>query len=55
MKNICVLPAQSIFQVKLICCIAFGSASIFCFLLKSIPINLYYSLKYGQFSKHPVV
>ena len=29
MKNICVLRARSRFPVKLICCIAFGSASKF--------------------------
>ena len=29
MKNICVLPSGSSFPVKLICCIAFGSASSF--------------------------
>ena len=28
MKNICVMPPQSRFPGKLICCIAFGSASI---------------------------
>ena len=39
MKNI-VLPAQSKFPVKLICCIAFGSISSACCLLKSITIIL---------------
>ena len=37
MKNIDV--SFSIFPVKLICCIAFGSASSFCCLLESIAIN----------------
>ena len=30
MKNICVFPFRFRFPVKLICCIAFGSASSFC-------------------------
>ena len=38
MKNIDV--SFSIFSVKLICCIAFGSASTFCCLIKSIAISL---------------
>ena len=33
MENICVLQSPSSFQVKFICCIAFGSASSFCCLL----------------------
>ena len=37
MKNIDV--SFSIFPVKLICCIAFGSASSFCCLLESVAIN----------------
>ena len=42
MKNIVVFVFLSLskFLVKLICCIAFGSASSACFLLKSIAINL---------------
>ena len=40
MKNIVLLPAQSRFQVKLICSIAFGSASSTCYLLKCIAIAL---------------
>ena len=35
-----VFPALSTFPVKLICCIAFGSASSTCYLLKSIVIKL---------------
>ena len=40
MKNIVVYSGQSRFPVKLICCIAFGSTSNACCLLKSIAINL---------------
>ena len=36
MKNIAAPAVQSRFPVKLICCIAFGSASSACCLLKSI-------------------
>ena len=36
MKNIFVCPALSRFAVKLICCIALGSASSACCLLKSV-------------------
>ena len=39
-KSICALPAQSRFSVKLTCCFAFGSASSFCWLHKSIAISL---------------
>ena len=45
MKNIIVFPIQSKFPIKLICCVALGSAtSVFC-LLKSIAINLQCSLQ----------
>ena len=55
MKNI-VAPSSVVrFSVKLICCVAFGSASNFCCLLRSIAIDLYYFSKEGQSSKHPVV
>ena len=40
MKNIVAPSAQSRFLVKLICCIAFGSTSSACCLLKSIYIIL---------------
>ena len=40
MKNVVVSPGWSKFSVKLICCIAFRSASSACCLLKSIAINL---------------
>ena len=40
MKNIVVFSSQSRFPVKLICSIAFQSASSACCLLKSIAINL---------------
>ena len=40
MKNIAVFPSQSRFAVKLICCIAFGSASSVFGLLKPIAIIL---------------
>ena len=40
MKNIVALFYRSRFPVKLICCIAFGSKSSACCLLKSIAINL---------------
>ena len=40
MKNIATPSAQSRFPVKLIYCIAFGSASSFSCLFKSIPNNL---------------
>ena len=41
MKNITVFgfPSLSKFPVKLTCCIAFGSASSACYLLKSVAIN----------------
>ena len=39
-KNIVVFHAQSRVAVKLICCIAFGSGSSSCCLLKSIAIIL---------------
>ena len=39
MKNIVVFPSGTRFPVKLIGCIAFGSASNACFLLKSIAIS----------------
>ena len=38
MKNTAVHLAQSRFRLKLVCCIAFGSASNSCCLLKSISI-----------------
>ena len=40
MKKIFVSPERSRFPVKLICCIAFGSASSTFCLLKSIAISL---------------
>ena len=40
MKNIVEPSALSRFPVKLICCIAFGPASSFYCLLKSVAINL---------------
>ena len=40
MKSICALQAWSRFPVKLIYCIAFGSACSFCSSLKSVAINL---------------
>ena len=40
MKNIVLFPAWSKFPVKAICCIAFGSASSACYLLKPIAIIL---------------
>ena len=40
MKNIAVLPSRSKFAVKLICCIAFGSAGSASCLLKSIAMIL---------------
>ena len=40
MKSIAVCPARSRFAVKLICCIAFASASSACYLLESIAIIL---------------
>ena len=39
MKNIVAPLSQPRFPVKLICCIAFGSASNACCLLKSIAVN----------------
>ena len=39
-KSIVVSPARSKFLVKLICCITFRYASITCYLLKSVAINL---------------
>ena len=45
MKNEVVCPGLSRFPVKLICCIAFGSASNSCSYLKSIGIILKYFLK----------
>ena len=44
MKNI--VAFWSIFQAKLVCCIAFGTVSIFCCLLKSVTINLQHFLKW---------
>ena len=41
MKNLTQLFAPLRFPVKLICCVAFGSASIACCLLKSIGIMFY--------------
>ena len=41
MKKIVVSSALSRFPVKLICCIAFESASSFWCLLKSVAINMY--------------
>ena len=46
-KNISVFPSLSRLAVKLICCIAVGSAYSFCGLLKSIAISLKSSLEYG--------
>ena len=40
LKNIVVFPTCSRFPVKLICCIAFISASSVCYIVKSIVINL---------------
>ena len=40
MKNIFVFPSQSRLVVELICCIAFGSASSACCLLKFVAIIL---------------
>ena len=40
MRNIAVCPGPFRFSVKLICCIALGSASSDCWLLKFIPIDL---------------
>ena len=40
MKNTVVSPARSRFHVKLICCVAFRSASSACCLLKSIAVIL---------------
>ena len=40
MKNIAVFLAQSRFPVKVICCMAFPSASSICCLLKYIANNL---------------
>ena len=45
MKNIVGFPPQSRFPVKLTCCIAFGSASSACSLLKAIAIVLSWFLK----------
>ena len=45
MTNIVLFPSQSRLPVKLICCIAFRSASSYCCLLKSIVIILLCSLK----------
>ena len=45
MKIIVVFPPQSRFSVKLICCIAFGSASSACRLVQSVAIILQYFLK----------
>ena len=55
MKSICVSPSRSRFPVKLICSIAFGSASSACYLLKSIEISLKYSLKWRKSSKQSAV
>ena len=40
MKNIIVFPTWSRFPVKRICCVAFGSASSICCVLKSIAMIL---------------
>ena len=40
MKKVIVFPSQFRFPLKLICYIAFGSASSACFLLKSMAIIL---------------
>ena len=45
MKSIAAPSDLSRFPVKLICCIAFGSAPSLCCLIKSIAINLQYFLK----------
>ena len=45
MKSIVVFPSRSRFSVKLICSIAFGSASSVCYSLKSVAVILYFSLK----------
>ena len=45
MKNSVEPSSLARFPVNLICCIAFGSASSFCCLLKSIATNLEYFLK----------
>ena len=45
MKNIVTPSIRSRYPVKLICCIAFGSRLSACYLLKSIAINLLFSLK----------
>ena len=44
MKNIVAFRIQSRLPVKSICCIAFGSASTPCYSLKSVAINLKFSL-----------
>ena len=54
MENGAVFPGWFRFLIKLMCCIALGSASNPFYLLKCIAINLC-SLKYGYFSKQPVV
>ena len=45
MKNICIFSSGSRFSVKSSRCIASGSASSACYLLKSIAISLQYALK----------
>ena len=49
-------PSKARFPVKLICCIAFGSAQKACYLLKSIAIILYFlnnfSLANNQLYNH---
>ena len=45
MKKIVAPPDKFRFPVKLICCIAFNSASSACYLLKSVAIILCYFLK----------
>ena len=44
-EGFCAFAAQSRFLGRSISCIAFGSASSFCYLLKSIEIRLQYSLE----------
>ena len=41
MKNIVAASALLKFPIKLICCSDFGSGFSFCYLLKSIAMNLY--------------
>ena len=48
MKNFVVFPAQPIFPVIFIYCIAFGSVSNICWLIKSIAIILRFFLSKGN-------